>query len=280
VSDVAIIIPCFNDGATIEAAVASALSQTGAELVVVNDGSTDPDTLAALDRLRGLGVRVLDQSNCGVAAARMAGVAATSAPLILPLDGDDLLAPDAVEQLRQTLAADERLSFVWGDAEYIGDRQGRMRTADRLDPWLITIFNAIPVTALIRRDALLAAAGWQPGWYEDWDVWLAFAERGFQGARVDAVIFLYRFHSVRRSNGNRKNHDAAVNALRRRHTLLFAAAGHNRRRSPLSSPRKLMLRLALLAPLGTYKRAVAASLIVSEQLGEEIVRRLRALVKR
>jgi len=273
----AIIIPCFNDGATIEQAVASALTQPNTELVVINDGSSDPGTLAALERLTAAGVRVLDQPNQGVAVARMTGVRATEAPLILPLDADDLLKPGAVELLERVLTDDPELSFAWGDAEYFGDRQGRLRTSDMLDPWQITIFNTIPVTALIRRDALLQAGGWQPGWYEDWDLWLAFAECGLKGCRVDSLIFDYRFHGVRRSDSNRRHHDDGVARLRLRHQSLYAATRLHRHSSPLSTARKVVLGLAQLAPIGNYRRAVIASLTATGQIGNEFRKRLEKL---
>jgi len=45
---VAVVIPCFNDGATLVDAVASAQSQERpAEIIVVDDGSTDDATIAA-----------------------------------------------------------------------------------------------------------------------------------------------------------------------------------------------------------------------------------------
>ena len=47
----AVVIPCFDDGATIGEAVASVTAQEPCELVVVDDGSTDPHTLRVLDEL-------------------------------------------------------------------------------------------------------------------------------------------------------------------------------------------------------------------------------------
>ena len=48
------IIPCFNDGPLAAEAVESALEADAAEveLVVIDDGSTEPETLAALDQMR------------------------------------------------------------------------------------------------------------------------------------------------------------------------------------------------------------------------------------
>jgi glycosyltransferase involved in cell wall biosynthesis len=76
------------------------------EWIIVNDGSDDAATLRVLDALRAVNdprVRVVDQPNCGLPAARNAGVAVSRAPLLFFLDSDDLIAPTALEQLAWTL---------------------------------------------------------------------------------------------------------------------------------------------------------------------------------
>src|SRR4051812_27855388 len=66
--DVTVVIPCFESGAFVGEAVASALAQEDGppRVVVVDDGSTGPATLTALDELPA-GARVLRQANAGVA---------------------------------------------------------------------------------------------------------------------------------------------------------------------------------------------------------------------
>ncbi len=96
---VAVVIPCFNDGATVEAAVESLRGQEPCEVVIVDDGSDDLATLRVLERLQQAGTRVVRQENRGLAGARMRGVVETSAPYVQPLDADDLLAPGALSRL-------------------------------------------------------------------------------------------------------------------------------------------------------------------------------------
>jgi glycosyltransferase involved in cell wall biosynthesis len=90
---VAVVIPCFDDGATLGEAVDSLAGEEPHELVVVDDGTTDERTLRILEEREVAGVRVLRQENAGLSAARMAGVRATSARYVFPLDADDLLVP-------------------------------------------------------------------------------------------------------------------------------------------------------------------------------------------
>src|SRR5205814_2953977 len=112
---IAVVVPCFNDGATLRETLASIDEPEPIELVVVNDGSDDPETLAMLAELEAGGGRVVHQENRGLSAARMAGVAATSAPYVSALDADDLEAPGALTALADALDADPDASVVWGD---------------------------------------------------------------------------------------------------------------------------------------------------------------------
>src|SRR5258706_15582836 len=81
---VTVVVTNFNYGRFLEEAVASALGQDGGppRVLVVDDGSTDPHTLAVLDALPD-GVRVHRQANTGVAAARNTGLALADTPYLI-----------------------------------------------------------------------------------------------------------------------------------------------------------------------------------------------------
>ena len=68
---VAVVIPCFNEGDELREAVRSALDDAvPRELVIVDDGSTDAQTLRILSELESEGLRVLRQANKGPSPAR------------------------------------------------------------------------------------------------------------------------------------------------------------------------------------------------------------------
>src|ERR1700691_6403502 len=76
---VSVVIPTYNNECTIAATVESALAQrfdTGSEVIVVNDGSTD-DTPAVLKQF-GDRIHLIEQENRGASAARNAGIAAAA----------------------------------------------------------------------------------------------------------------------------------------------------------------------------------------------------------
>src|SRR5438477_8266774 len=84
---VAIIVTCFNDGETLGETVASLrMGAADAELVIIDDGSSDPQTLKLLAELERQGILTIRQSNQGQAKAAMVGLEATSAPYIMRFD--------------------------------------------------------------------------------------------------------------------------------------------------------------------------------------------------
>ena len=228
---VAVVIPCFDDGATLGDAVASLAGEEPHDLVVIDDGSADEATLRVLAELESAGVRVIHQDNAGLSAARMAGVRATSAPYVFPLDADDLLAPGALGALADALDRRSEAKLAWGDVEIFGDFEGRVAGARTFDAWQLTYVSEIPVASLVRRDALLEAGGWQLRGYEDWDLWMTFAERGWGGVYVGRTVIRHRQHG-RRLAGSMLSSFATVYAgLRERHSRLFESRRANWRRS-------------------------------------------------
>src|ERR1035437_4628757 len=92
---VSVVIPCFNHGEFLPEAVASVtqIGRDDVELIVVDDGSTDELTGREMDKLVAQGIKVVQQGNKGLAAARNAGILAAQGEYIFPLDADDRLRP-------------------------------------------------------------------------------------------------------------------------------------------------------------------------------------------
>lgn len=98
----AVAIPAYNAAETLSEALQSVLSQTvpPAEVVVLDDGSTD-QTSAIASQFGGV-VRVLRTENRGCGAAATKAIRATSCSIIATLDADDLWLP---EKMAHQLAA-------------------------------------------------------------------------------------------------------------------------------------------------------------------------------
>ncbi len=114
---VSVIIPAYNAEHFIERTLGSVLEQThrNIEVIVVDDGSTD-ETVAlvrkfAADDNR---IKLLQQANAGVAAARNTAILASRGAYIAPIDADDLWHPTKLAKQMQVFAAnDEEMGLVY-----------------------------------------------------------------------------------------------------------------------------------------------------------------------
>ncbi len=119
--DISVIIPTFNRGSVVAAAVESVLTQTYTdyEIIVVDDGSTD-DTAERLAPYLPY-VRYLYQANRGVSAARNRGVGVARGEWVSFLDSDDLFHPTKLEVQRHALRVlGDEFGACFTDCAYTG----------------------------------------------------------------------------------------------------------------------------------------------------------------
>ena len=116
---VSVIIPVYNVEKYLPQCLDSVLSQTFSdmEILCVNDGSTDssPQILADYQK-KDRRIRILEQENAGLSAARNKGLENASGKYIYYLDSDDYLEPDALEKLTRRMEAED-LDFLLMNAE-------------------------------------------------------------------------------------------------------------------------------------------------------------------
>jgi glycosyltransferase involved in cell wall biosynthesis len=116
-----VVVPLYNKQDYVGATLRSVLNQStgqSLEVVVVDDGSTDagPSNVLALADDR---VRLVRQSNAGVAAARNRGIFEAQGRWVVFLDADDLLHPQALD-------AYEKLSLAFPNANIVGGKDVRV----------------------------------------------------------------------------------------------------------------------------------------------------------
>lgn len=201
---VSIIMPCYNDGAYIKEAVASVQAQTypDIELVIVDDGSDDPNTLSVLEQMEDEGVRLLHTNRLRPAGARNAGIDAASGEYILPLDADDWIEPTYIEKAVEILDSSEKVGVVYCHADLFGEQTGPWELPDySLDKMLLD--NIVFVTALFRKEDWCKVGGYRTTMVhgmEDYDFWLAILELGREIRQLPETLFHYRIKPVSRTS--------------------------------------------------------------------------------
>lgn len=193
---VSVIIPCYNQGEFIDEAVDSVLAQTyqDFEIIVVNDGSTDEFTISKLTDYEKPKTRVLHTNNQGLSAARNTGISKSEGQYILPLDADDKLDKNYLEEALDVLEKDSAIGIVYCKAQLFGEQTGLWELPD-YSYENILMSNMIFCTALFRRTDFERTKGYDPamiyGW-EDWDLWLSLIKLGLGVFQIQKVLFYYR----------------------------------------------------------------------------------------
>lgn len=193
---VSVIIPCYNQGQYLDEAVKSVLAQTYApiEIIVINDGSTDQETVRLLQTYEQPHLKLIHTENRGVAAARNTGVQQATGEYILPLDADDRLAPLFLEKTVPVLNTSPQVGIVYSQAERFGNQTGLIDLPPYHFPSIL-LGNMIFSTGLYRRTDWEQAGGYNEnmiwGW-EDYDFWLSLIELGRDVVQIPEVLFSYR----------------------------------------------------------------------------------------
>jgi hypothetical protein len=233
---VSVTIPAFNAGTYIGDALESAARQTyrNIEILVVDDGSHD-DTVSVVETFAAKDgrVKLIRQSNAGVAAARNCAIEAAEGEYIAPLDADDIW--DSTKLERQVRRIEEGNGtcgmvycwWVWIDEERnLLDPSPKWHVEGDVLQQLIEInFSGNASVPLFRRECFTQVGGYDPSLRargaqgcEDWDLALRVAER-YSVAAVPAFLVGYRSRLDSMSASCRamwKSHSIVMQALQKR----------------------------------------------------------------
>src|SRR5262245_33102094 len=112
-----IVIPCYNQGNYLKEALDSVEMYDGNylyEIIIINDGSTEVDTIRILGELREKGYTILNQNNQGLSMARNNGIAFAKGKFFLPLDADNKIRPAYIEKGIAILEKNSNVGVVYG----------------------------------------------------------------------------------------------------------------------------------------------------------------------
>jgi glycosyltransferase involved in cell wall biosynthesis len=226
---VSVVVPCYNGGRFLDGLMVSLARQTfrDFEVVIVDDGSTDPQTLSKLAAI-GDRARVVHQDNRGPSAARNAGVRAARADILFMLDCDDTIEPSFLAETVAVLrAALPDVGMVFTDLRLAGAEVGIVpRYFNRFD---LLFTNTLSSGLVLRKDVCLAVGGYDETMregYEDWDFSLRLAAAGYRGIEVEKPLYVYRIAGEAegsRSGGveHGRLYGRLWRAIRRKHAALY-----------------------------------------------------------
>jgi glycosyltransferase involved in cell wall biosynthesis len=223
---VSVVMPAFNEKRFIMDAVSSAINQTypNLEVILVDDGSTDPEAIDVFNALEHPRVRKISTLNQGPAMARNAGVMMSKGKYILPLDSDDLISNTYVEKAVLSMESDPSLGIVYSHACFIGDVNAYWDLPE-YDPVDFLTANCIFVSGLYRREDWSRVGGYKADMVyglEDYDFWLSLVGLGRKVLRLPEVHFFYRKHGTSFVNQlNQVNLHHSFKNILQRHEKLY-----------------------------------------------------------
>lgn len=192
---VSVVLPCYNAHEFLGRALESIRAQTfhEYEIVVVDDGSTDPATLAVLKALPA-DIRVIRQKNRGLAGARNTGFREARGRLVVPLDCDDWLDPAFLEKAMNAMGGcDETMTFVFSHLALEGDASGTLSKGFNMFEQLFA--NQLPYCMLIGKNLWNLAGGYDESMRhgcEDWEFNIRLSALGARAVVVPEPLFHYR----------------------------------------------------------------------------------------
>lgn len=210
---VSIVVAVYQGERYLARALASIRAQTArpAEVIIVNDGSTDASAeiakqAAASFAAAEIATTYLEQSNAGQSAARNAGLARVKEPWVCFFDQDDLMRPHHLASLFAAVSASGKAGASARFAQI--DATDRIVVADGLaalnyappEPTLAAFLARnlmmLPSATLLDTEAVRAAGGFDArlSGYEDDDLFTRMLAAGVRFAQLSEVGIDYRIH--------------------------------------------------------------------------------------
>ncbi len=222
---ISVIVPCYNQAQFLSDALQSVLNQSyqNWECIIVNDGSPDDTESVAQEWCRkDKRCKYLDKKNEGVSAARNAGISIAEGEYILPLDGDDKISGNYIEECVKEFERNPQTKLVYSKAAFFGDKEGE---------WNLSVFDyrELLIRNVVYCSAMYKKLDWKKtGGYdetmlaglEDWEFWLSFISPDDAVTCLQNTLFYYRIKAVSRNsnlNANEQEIQQVFNYVYQKH---------------------------------------------------------------
>lgn len=199
---VSVVLPVYNCPGLVTEAIESILRQTWEdfELILIDDGSTD-ETLSVLKQHNDPRIRLVTQSNRGLAATLNRGIELARGRYIARQDQDDISYPERFAKQVAYLEANTACALVgtwaeiWRENARTRRRHKHPSSNSRLKYELLLNNPFVHSSVMLRRSALEQVGGYatdqtrQPP--EDYELWSRLA-RQWEVANIPEVLHVYR----------------------------------------------------------------------------------------
>ncbi len=194
---ISVVVPCYKQAIYLDEALQSVWGQTYShwECIVVDDGSPD-DTESVTYNWCQKDPRFiyLKKTNGGLSSARNAGINLAKGTYVLPLDADDKISDNYLEECLLQLMQNDSTKVVYGKAVFFGEKEG-VWSLPEYNYQLLLTRNLIYCTGMYRKADWVAAGGYDEGMrdgLEDWDFWLRLLAEKDNVTCVEEITFYYR----------------------------------------------------------------------------------------
>lgn len=197
--ELSVVVPFYNMGRFLDETIRSIKNSSCKvhEIIIVNDGSTEEESIQKLNTYRSqAGVVVIDTVNTGVGAARNIGIKAASGEYIAVLDADDIVEPDYYATAARILSTYENVHFVGCWTRYF-ENSDKIWPTFSPEPPLILYHNLINSSALVFKKESIIAAGLYDtkmtfAGLEDYASVVSMLASGYGGVVIPEPLFRYR----------------------------------------------------------------------------------------
>lgn len=162
------------------------------EVIIINDGSTNSDTLHAINALNNE-YTIIHQHNKGLAEARNVGIENAKGTFILPLDSDDKLHPSINNAIKK-IQDDPNYDIFYGNYKIFGDCTKDIITKKDFEKLELIFQNQIAASSFYKKSVWTTLGGYDSTFttIEDWDFWIRCIVNNFKFKKIDEYIYFYR----------------------------------------------------------------------------------------
>lgn len=223
-----VVIPYYNLGETLPETIDSIkqIDYPNYEIVIVNDGSTDENSIDALKQYEDDSkIRIINIKNKGLANARNVGAKEAKGEYIAFLDADDMIESSFYSKAIKILKRYSNVSYVYSWVKYFEGNEGVWATFNTHIPYLLCA-NMLAAFVVIRRnDFLNFGLNRIKMIYgmEDYDSWISLTQAGRMGVSIPEPLNLYRIRKDSMSRGfNEKNRIFLYNRMTEGHEKIYS----------------------------------------------------------